>query len=76
MTNRGTATLGEDTANLNITFIFLILSLLSTVIAVPLQHYRFTKGYGYYLFTLYFTYLVLEILVTLNIIRIPFITPK
>lgn len=76
MMGRGKATLGEDTANLNLTFIFLLLSIISSIILVPLNKFRFTKGHGYYLFTLYFVFLIIEILLTLNIISIPFITPK
>lgn len=38
--------------------------------------YRISKGYGIYLYCLYGMYLVLNILLALKIIRIPFITPK
>lgn len=76
MMGRGTATLGKDTANLNLTFIFLLISIVSSIILVPLNKFRFTKGHGYYLFILYFVFLIIEILLTLNIISIPFITPK
>ena len=76
MMGRGTATLGQDTANLNLTFIFLLTSIISSIILVPLNKFRYTKGHGYYLFVLYFVFLIIEILLALDIIHLPFITPK
>ena len=73
---RGTASLGQDTANLNLTFIFLLTSIISSIILVPLNKFRYTKGHGYYLFVLYFVFLIIEILLALDIIHLPFITPK
>ena len=43
---------------------------------VPVKKFKFTKGFGFYLFSVYAVYLVLTILMTLGVIRIPFITPK
>ena len=43
---------------------------------VPVKKFKFTKGFGVYLFSVYGVYLVLTILLTLGVIRIPFITPK
>ena len=83
MTGRGTTNLGDDTATINLTFIFLLLTLVSTIIVgvgtkqmVPVNKFKFTKGFGFYLFSVYVVYLVLTILMTLGVIRIPFITPK
>ncbi|KAK8794984.1 hypothetical protein WA588_003835 [Blastocystis sp. NMH] len=72
----GTTNLGDDTATINLTFIFLLLTLVSTIIMVPVKKFKFTKGFGFYLFSVYVVYLVLTILMTLGVIRIPFITPK
>ena len=72
----GTTDLGKDTANINLTFIFLVISLISSIISVPSMKYRISKGYGIYLYCLYGVYLVLNILLALKIIRIQFITPK
>ena len=43
---------------------------------VPVNKFKFTKGFGFYLFSVYVVYLVLTILMTLGVIRIPFITSK
>lgn len=43
---------------------------------VPVKKFKFTKGFGVYLFSVYGVYLVLTILLTLGVIRIPIITPK
>lgn len=40
------------------------------------MQYKIKKGYGAYLYCLYGVYLVLNILVALNVIRIPFIMPN
>ncbi|KAK8825547.1 hypothetical protein WA577_000720 [Blastocystis sp. JDR] len=73
---KGTTDLGKDTASINLTFVFLMISLVSSIIAVPSMKYKIKKGYGAYLYCLYGVYLVLNILVALNVIRIPFITPN
>lgn len=69
-------TLGEDTIVINLTFIFLLLTLLTTLIVVPLQKYTYTKKFGVILISIYLLSMILNLLATCGILHIPFLEPK
>ena len=83
---REDVSLGEDTTVINLTFIFLLITLTTTLIVqiqlfcylqvIPLQKFTFTKKFGIVLMLIYVISMVLNILVAGGILRIPFLEPR
>lgn len=77
-------TLGEDTPVINLTFIFLLLTLIATLIVrivdesldiqvVPYQKFTYTRKFGIFLIVLYLVSMVLNVLAACGILRIPYV---
>lgn len=65
----GKIDLGDDTDTVNLSFLMLLISLVSSIIVVPLMGFRFTRIYGFILITVYFVFLTLTILLQTGVVK-------
>lgn len=69
----GTISLGKDTSTITLSIFTLLISLVSSMTVVPLCKWTFTRYYGLTLIAVYFAFLTLSILVTLNVLKVDWV---
>ncbi|KAK8795535.1 hypothetical protein WA158_000192 [Blastocystis sp. Blastoise] len=72
----GSADLGEDTASINMGFIFLLVTLIASILTISLQKFTVSRPYGIILIVIYCIYMILNLLGELHVIDLSFLEFK
>ena len=71
----GSISLGNDSSTVNLSFAMLLLSLVSSMIVVPMSGFRFKRPYGIVLILVYFVFLAVTILLQTGAVKFHFFGP-
>lgn len=71
----GSISLGADSSTVNLSFFMLLLSLVSSMVVVPLSGFRFTRPYGIVMIIAYFAFLTVTILLQTGSLKFHFFGP-
>ena len=71
----GSIDLGQDSSTVNLSFCMLLVSLVSSMIVVPLSGFRFKRPYGIVLIVVYFVFLAVTIMLQTGSLKFHFFGP-